>query len=76
MRTLVVLSGITVAFALHVASAEAAEWCAWYDAYTYNCGFHTLEQCRATVSGESAAYCARNVARERAYDQPRHNRDP
>jgi len=76
MRTRVVLSGITLAFALDVASAEAAEWCAWYDAYTYNCGFHTLEQCRATVSGESAAYCARNVARERASDQPRHNRDP
>jgi hypothetical protein len=76
MRTLVVLTGITLAFALDVASAKAAEWCAWYDAYTYNCGFHTLEQCRATVSGDTAASCERNVVRESAHDQPRHNRDP
>lgn len=32
-------------------AAAQAKWCAWYDAYTYNCGFYTLEQCRATVSG-------------------------
>jgi hypothetical protein len=76
MRTLAVLSGIGLAFALNVASAEAAEWCVWYDAYTYNCGFHTLAQCRATASGDSAAYCARNVVPESTYDQPRHNRDP
>jgi hypothetical protein len=76
MWTPVVLGGITLALTLNVASAEAAEWCAWYDPYTYNCGFHTFEQCRATVSGESAAYCARNVVDERAYDKPRRNRDP
>jgi Protein of unknown function (DUF3551) len=76
MRTLIALSGITLAFALHVASAEAAEWCAWYDAYTYNCGFHTLEQCRATVSGDNAAYCARNVRRGSENAQPSRNRDP
>jgi Protein of unknown function (DUF3551) len=76
MRTLVVPSGIALALALNVVSAEAAEWCAWYDAYTYNCGFYTLEQCRATVSGDTSAYCARNVARDSAYDQPRHHRDP
>lgn len=77
MRTLAVLSGIALALALNVACAEAAEWCVWYDAYTYNCGFHTLAQCRATASGgDSAAYCARNVARESTYEQPRHNRDP
>jgi hypothetical protein len=76
MRTLVVLSGITLAFALHMGSAEAAEWCAWYDAYTYNCGFHTLEQCRATVSGDTAALCARNVRQGSKNDQPRRNRYP
>jgi len=75
MRTLVVLSGITLAFALDVASAEAAEWCAWYDPYTYNCGFHTLEQCRATVSGDSGAYCARNVRWGSENAQPSRNRD-
>jgi Protein of unknown function (DUF3551) len=44
----------------HPQSANAAAWCAWYDAYTYNCGFRTLEQCRATIFGDSAAYCAPN----------------
>jgi len=31
--------------------AQAAPWCAFYDASTYNCGFHTFEQCLATVRG-------------------------
>ena len=26
-------------------------WCAWYDDWTSNCGFVTLRQCMATVSG-------------------------
>jgi hypothetical protein len=76
MRTLVVLTGITLAFAFNIACAEAGEWCAWYDAYTYNCGFHTFEQCRATVSGDTAAFCARNVERGSAHDQPRRGREP
>jgi Protein of unknown function (DUF3551) len=75
MRTLVAMAGIAPAFMLIGASTEAAEWCAWYDAYTYNCGFHTLDQCRATVSGDTAALCARNIARESAYDRPRQKRD-
>ena len=29
--------------------AQAAPWCAFYDPSTYNCGFHTFEQCLATV---------------------------
>jgi hypothetical protein len=34
------------------ASAEKYyPWCAWYDEWTYSCGFTTLEQCRATISG-------------------------
>jgi hypothetical protein len=35
------------------AAAEAREypWCARYDAWAYNCGFATLQQCIATVSG-------------------------
>ena len=41
-------------------NASAAPWCAWQDAYTYNCGFFTFEQCRATVQGDGG-YCARNV---------------
>src|SRR5260370_42693856 len=53
----------------HPQSASAGAWCAWYDAYTYNCGFRTLEQCRATVFGDSGAYCAPNPAN--AYGEPR-----
>jgi hypothetical protein len=34
------------------ASAERYyPWCAWYDDWTYNCSFATLQQCRATISG-------------------------
>jgi len=40
--------------------AHAGAWCAWYDPYTYNCGFRTFEQCQATISG-AGGYCARNV---------------
>lgn len=40
--------------------AHAGAWCAWYDPYTYNCGFSTFEQCQATISG-AGGYCAPNV---------------
>lgn len=76
MRTLVALTAGFLAFALNVASGDAAEWCAWYDPYTYNCGFHTLDQCRAAASGDSTVYCARNVAYGNAYDHPRRYRQP
>jgi hypothetical protein len=33
--------------------AQAAPWCAFYDASTYNCGFHTFEQCLATVAARA-----------------------
>jgi Protein of unknown function (DUF3551) len=44
--------------------ARAGAWCAWYDPYTYNCGFNTFQQCQATVIG-AGGYCARN-----AYESP------
>jgi hypothetical protein len=75
MRTLAVLTGIILTLVLNGATAQAGSWCAWYDPYTYNCGFHTLQQCRATVSGDSTAYCAPNVQRGSAYDRP-HYREP
>jgi hypothetical protein len=40
--------------------ARAGAWCAWYDPYTYNCGFNTFQQCQATISG-AGGYCAPNV---------------
>lgn len=41
-------------------AAAQQRWCAWYDAYTYNCGFRTFEQCLATISG-AGGYCQRDV---------------
>jgi hypothetical protein len=38
---------------------RAAEWCARYDAYTRNCGFHTFQQCLDTVRG-AGGICERN----------------
>jgi hypothetical protein len=32
-------------------SARAEPWCAYYDAYTYTCGFTSFEQCLATARG-------------------------
>ena len=31
--------------------AQAGSWCAYYDFSTYNCGFHSFQQCLATVRG-------------------------
>jgi hypothetical protein len=45
---------LTVRFALpflDAGEARAGAWCAWYDPYTYNCGFNTFQQCQATISG-------------------------
>jgi hypothetical protein len=39
--------------------AQAAPSCAFYDASTYNCGFHTFEQCLATVRG-AGGWCRPN----------------
>jgi hypothetical protein len=39
--------------------AQAAPWCAFYDASTYNCGFHTFEQCLATIRG-AGGWCRPN----------------
>jgi hypothetical protein len=41
-------------------SAQAAAFCAWYDAYTYDCGYYTFQQCLDTIRGVGG-YCARNV---------------
>lgn len=61
MRILALAGAAFMALPVVFASdAKAAAWCAWYDPYTYNCGFHTFEQCRQTISG-AGGYCARNV---------------
>ena len=46
-------------FAVSPATAEPYKWCAVYSVgdAAYNCGFVTIEQCRATVSG-IGGFCA------------------
>ena len=40
-------------------NAQAGSWCAFYDVSTYNCGFHSFEQCLATVRG-AGGWCRPN----------------
>ena len=42
----------------------AGSWCAFYDASTYNCGFHSFEQCRETVLG-AGGWCRPNFFEDR-----------
>jgi len=55
MLTITAAIGVTLAGT----SARAAEWCARYDAYTENCGFHTFQQCLDTIRGAGGT-CERN----------------
>jgi hypothetical protein len=52
---LAVAIGLAASFFAGMAAAEPYKWCASYGTTTggggSNCGFVTLEQCRATVSG-------------------------
>jgi hypothetical protein len=49
---------VIIAVSLPADAADAAPWCANYGRRT-NCGFHSFEQCMATVSG-NAGFCTRN----------------
>jgi hypothetical protein len=68
-RTLFAVFAATVAFGLAAATEASSAptfnypWCANYMMQNgpKNCGFTTLEQCRATVSG-IGGYCAANPA--------------
>ena len=59
MRALILatLSILTLAAASQAQSqfrfggATSGAWCLFEDAWTYNCGFATLQQCLATASG-------------------------
>jgi hypothetical protein len=53
MRSALLLTILLAGIALSGRDAQARDyaWCAWYDWTTYNCGFDTLQQCLATVSG-------------------------
>jgi len=55
------IGGCTLLFLLGATAtrADAAAWCAFYGPSTYNCGFHTYEQCLATVRG-AGGWCREN----------------
>jgi Protein of unknown function (DUF3551) len=59
MRTLLALGLLVAALAVDARREAAAQWCAYYDAYTYTCGFVSFNQCLATVSGVGGA-CRRD----------------
>ena len=65
MRILLALGLLFAVFALDARREAAAQWCAYYDAYTYTCGFVSFNQCLATVSGVGG-FCRRD-----AYYSPR-----
>jgi hypothetical protein len=59
MFTSAVLASVILIFAIST-YADAAAWCAYYDENAgTNCGFYTLQQCQADVSGVGG-YCAPN----------------
>jgi len=54
------LAALLVLFASAAASAQEYAWCAEYSDYgARNCGFHSLEQCRAALIGNGGV-CVRN----------------
>jgi hypothetical protein len=55
--------------------AQAAAWCAFYDASTYNCGFPTFEQCLATVRG-AGGWCRPNFFEGNGAKRPAGRRAP
>jgi hypothetical protein len=62
MRTLAAFAVIAASFVFtHEARAQSTyyPWCSRYDAYSYNCGFKTWQQCQANISG-MGGYCYQN----------------
>lgn len=56
-------AGLVASFWIGTASAEPYRWCAVYgsrDSGARNCGFVSLEQCRATVRG-IGGFCTENL---------------
>src|SRR6266568_3160259 len=76
MRRMAAIAIALVALLLHAGAANAGAWCAWSDAYTYNCGFKTLDQCRATIFGDSGAWCAPNPYPSEAPRRRQTSHDP
>jgi Protein of unknown function (DUF3551) len=71
-KKLFTLAGLILAMLLHTGPVHAQNypWCAQYsgDVGGQNCGFNTLQQCRATVSGVGG-FCFENPMAQ--VNQPR-----
>ena len=68
MRKLACGLGLTFAVVGSGTSAQAGPWCAFYDSSTYNCGFHSYEQCYATIYG-NGGWCRQNFFEPSARDR-------
>lgn len=80
MKNFVAVLGVLVATAAFGTRAEAQNypWCAYYAGGVdggVNCGFVTVEQCRATVSG-IGGFCMPNTQYQPAYPGSRHKAGP
>jgi hypothetical protein len=74
MRRIAALAAGLCMLMIVPAHAQAAAWCAYYDPYTSNCGFRTFQQCLATISGQSGAWCAANT--QSGNEEPRRRQRP
>lgn len=73
MRTILLAALALVALPLTGSTARAAPWCAHYGTgLGTNCGFYTIEQCRAAISGVGG-HCTPNPF-EAGTDPRRRNR--
>lgn len=78
MRMLSAAAVVAIAVAGSATGARAEPWCAYYDAYTYTCGFTSMQQCLATVHGAGGEcrpdYRAMQERRQPERNQPRRQR--
>jgi hypothetical protein len=51
MRVLLTITLAAGALTFDASRSAYADWCAYYDEYTYSCGFRTFEQCLETIRG-------------------------
>ena len=70
MRTLAFVVVTFAGLTLSSLGAGAAPWCARYPEGASNCGFYSLAQCQATVSGRGG-FCDRNSFEAYGYSQQR-----
>jgi hypothetical protein len=76
MRTIFLAALAAAALPLTGTDARAAPWCAHYGTGSgTNCGFYSIEQCRAALSGVGRGYCAPNQLETSTDPRRRNPRD-